>query len=101
MNQRAVLIVVTGRVQMVGYRQSSRQMARSLNLVGWVRNLRDGRVEVFAQGDNDSVDRLIDWTWVGPPSAHVTGVESENAAIDSTLTDFFIQPNPALGQENR
>ncbi len=78
---------------MVGYRQSCRTVARSLGLVGWIRNLRDGRVEFFAQGDSDAVDRLITWAWDGPTSALVTGVESETVSRDVTLTDFFIQPN--------
>ncbi len=94
MTSKAVRALVSGRVQQVGYRQTCRSRARSLDLVGWVRNLRDGRVEIFAQGNPESVDRLINWTWVGPSGARVTGVESDNVAIDANLTDFFIQPNP-------
>lgn len=78
---------------MVGYRQSCRRVARSLGLVGWVRNLRDGRVEFFAQGNADGVDQLVAWAWAGPSSAVVTGVESDAVSRDATLTDFFIQPN--------
>ena len=70
-------------------------MARSLDLVGWVRNLHDGRVEVLAQGSDSSVDRLVTWLWAGPSMAQVTGVESDTVALDSTLEDFFIHPNPA------
>ncbi|MGC2241052.1 MAG: acylphosphatase [Acidimicrobiia bacterium] len=92
---KAVRALISGRVQQVGYRQSCRQVARSMSLVGWARNLADGRVEVFAQGDPDSVDRLVDWLWGGPGMALVTGVESDPVAIDATLRDFFIQPNPA------
>ncbi len=94
MSEKAVHAYVTGRVQQVGYRQTCRSVARSLDLVGWVRNLEDGRVEIFAQGESVSVDRLIDWAWTGPSAANVTGVESDSVAIDGTLTDFFIQPNP-------
>ena len=94
MTEKAVRALVSGRVQQVGYRQTCRSRARSLDLVGWVRNLRDGRVEIFAQGDPHSVDELISWAWIGPSSAVVTGVESDNVAVDSNLTDFFIQPNP-------
>lgn len=94
MTEKAVHAFVSGRVQQVGYRQSCRSKARSLGLVGWVRNLRDGRVELFAQGEAEDVDRLITWAWAGPSAARVTGVESDNAASDRTLTDFFIQPNP-------
>jgi acylphosphatase len=91
---KAVHVLVSGRVQAVGYRQSCRQTARSLGLVGWVRNLADGRVEIFAQGPEESIDRLLDWVWSGPSAALVTGVESDVVAQDRTLTDFFIQPNP-------
>jgi acylphosphatase len=62
-------------------------------LVGWVRNLADGRVELFAQGDPSGVDRLIDWLWAGPSGATVTGVETDVVAMDTTITDFFIQPD--------
>lgn len=90
---KAVHALVSGRVQGVGYRQGCRHTARSLDLVGWVRNLADGRVELFAQGRDESVDRLLDWVWAGPAGARVTGVETDVVATDVTLTDFFIQPN--------
>lgn len=93
---KAVHAFVSGRVQAVGYRQTCRQAARSLGLCGWVRNLADGRVEVFAQGPDHGVDRLVDWLWAGPAAAAVVGVESETIAPDVTLTDFFIQPNQRL-----
>lgn len=94
MSQRTVRAVVTGRVQQVGYRQSCRQTARSLGLVGWVRNLGDGTVEVMAQGADEDVDSLVSWLWSGPSGAVVIGVESDNVAPDRTLKDFFIYPNP-------
>ena len=91
---KAAHAYVSGRVQQVGYRQSCRQMARSLGLVGWVRNVADGRVEVFAQGPAEEVDRLVGWLWAGPSSALVAGVESDVVAPDQTLRDFFIYHNP-------
>ncbi|MET0567131.1 MAG: acylphosphatase [Acidimicrobiia bacterium] len=91
---KAVHAHVSGRVQQVGYRQSCRQMARSLGLVGWVRNTADGMVEVFAQGPAEEVDRLVGWLWTGPSMALVAGVESDAVASDQTLRDFFIYPNP-------
>ena len=93
MADKAIHVLVSGRVHEVGYRQSCRHTARSLGLVGWVRNLSDGRVEFFAQGDPDSVDRLVTWAWAGPSASLVTGIESDIASLDRTLTDFFIQPN--------
>lgn len=96
---KAVHVLVSGYVQGVGYRQGCRQTARSLHLVGWVRNLVDGRVEIFAQGRDESIDRLLDWVWSGPSAARVTGVESDVVAEDRTLTDFFIQPGPSLRRD--
>ena len=93
---KAVHVLVSGRVQGVGYRQGCRQTARAQGLVGWVRNLSDGRVEVFAQGAAEGVDRLVEWLWIGPSGARVTGVESDVVARDPTLTDFFVQPAPSL-----
>lgn len=98
---KAVHAHVSGVVQGVGYRQGCRSRARSLNLVGWVRNLHDGRVELFAQGAAESVDSLLDWVWAGPPGARVVGVETDVVAEDRTLTDFFIQPGPARGTSTR
>ncbi len=95
MTQRTVRAVVSGRVQQVGFRQSCRQMARSLGLVGWVQNLRDGSVEVLAQGGTDAVDQLVSWLWTGPAGAFVTGVESESVSGDQTLRDFFIHADPS------
>lgn len=92
---KAVHVLVSGNVQGVGYRQACRQVARSLDLVGWVRNLSDGRVEVFAQGPEEGVNKLLDWVWTGPAVARVLGVESDVVAPDATITDFFIQPNRA------
>ena len=91
---KAIHGYVSGRVQGVTFRQSCRQTARSVGLVGWVRNLTDGRVEVWAQGDEDACDRLVDWLWAGPPAASVSGVEMDTVAPDRTLRDFFIHPDP-------
>lgn len=91
---KAVHVLVSGHVQGVGYRQGCRQTARSLGLVGWVRNIEDGRVELFAQGSDEGVDRLLDWAWAGPSAAWVSGVETDVVAPDVTLADFFIQSNP-------
>jgi acylphosphatase len=96
MADKAIHATVRGGVQGVGFRQSCRQVARSLDIVGWVRNLQDGSVEILAQGDADALDRLVIWLWSGPAGAMVTGVESDSVSPDSTLRDFFIHPNPAI-----
>ena len=66
---------VSGRVQGVFYRASTRQRAIDLGLNGHARNLVDGRVEVLVVGDRAAVMSLIDWLASGPPAAQVTKVE--------------------------
>ena len=66
---------VTGRVQGVFYRGSAQARARELGITGYARNLADGRVEVLACGDPNRVDAFIEWLWIGPAAASVTGVE--------------------------
>lgn len=73
---------VSGRVQGVFYRASTRQRATELGCSGYARNLPDGRVEVLAAGNPAAVQALIDWLWQGPPSAHVVGVEVSEVVLD-------------------
>jgi acylphosphatase len=70
-----VHMFISGRVQGVFYRSSSRRKALELGLTGWVRNLPDGRVEIVVEGEEDQVEKLIDWCRKGPPSADVKGLE--------------------------
>ena len=66
---------VSGRVQGVFYRASTRQKAVELGCAGYARNLPDGRVEVLAIAEAHAVGELIDWLWLGPPAARVSHVE--------------------------
>jgi len=70
-------VTVTGRVQGVFFRQSTRDKARSLGLAGWVRNTDEGSVELEARGPKDSLEELIAWCRTGPPAASVAAVEIE------------------------
>jgi len=78
---------VSGKVQGVWYRQSTVEMARSLDMTGWVRNLSDGRVELVACGDAAKVKRLKEWLWRGPTHAEVTGLICE--LIETEFMDKF------------
>lgn len=71
----AARILIKGRVQGVFYRQSAKELARSLGLAGWVRNLFDGDVEAYAQGDSGLVEELVEWCKRGPPGARVDSVD--------------------------
>lgn len=79
--------LVSGRVQGVGYRYFTAREARGLGLEGWVRNLRDGRVEVVARGETGAVAALLGRLWQGPPLARVTNVEI--GAWDGPVGDGF------------
>jgi acylphosphatase len=72
-----VNVLVKGRVQGVFYRQSTRETASALGLSGWVRNLRDGRVEIEASGPREQLVKLLAWCNEGPPHAMVGSVEVE------------------------
>ncbi len=72
---------VSGRVQGVWYRASTREQARALGLWGHALNLDDGRVEVLACGPPAAVRQLCDWLWKGPPGARVTGVDVEEVPV--------------------
>jgi acylphosphatase len=66
---------VSGRVQGVFFRDSCYRRAREAGVSGWVRNLPDGRVEACFEGEEQAVDRLIEWCKTGPRSADVDDVE--------------------------
>src|SRR5207244_1925247 len=66
---------VVGRVQGVFFRASTEDQAQALGLTGWVRNTSDGAVEVLAEGEEQSLQRLVAWLQRGPSGARVDGVE--------------------------
>ena len=68
---------ISGKVQGVWFRDSTRRKARELGLSGYVRNEPDGSVRVEAEGDPDSLEALIEWCRQGPPKAEVENVEKE------------------------
>ena len=67
---------ITGRVQGVFFRDSTRQVAQRLKVTGYARNVADGSVEVLACGSAEALQRLADWLQSGPPRARVDNVES-------------------------
>lgn len=69
-----VRVLVSGKVQGVWFRESTRQEAERLGVHGWVRNLPDGRVEGLFTGPSAAVDALVAWCHRGPPAAQVAGV---------------------------
>jgi acylphosphatase len=68
--------LVSGRVQGVGYRWYAAKAARSLGIVGYVRNLDDGRVEIVASGTPELLDQLARALGIGPAAARVIEVSA-------------------------
>jgi acylphosphatase len=84
-------VLVSGRVQGVGFRAATAWEARHLGVDGWVRNLPDGRVEVWGEGDSAAVDALVAWLRQGPPGAHVRGISVDDSAPPAGLQGFTIR----------
>ena len=67
--------LVSGKVQNVGFRWYAREKAVDLGLTGWVRNLPDGRVELWFQGEIGAVEAMEEWCRRGSPTASVMKAE--------------------------
>ncbi len=92
MTMQACRFIVTGRVQGVFFRASTRVEARRLGLRGYARNLPDGSVEVIAAGEAAAIASLAAWLRQGPPMATVATVDSSEVAQSDAdgLHDFSI-----------
>lgn len=90
MSQVCAHYLVSGRVQGVGYRYFVERVARAFHIRGWVRNLRDGRVELVACADEETLQALEARLWQGPPSADVSGV-ARTSVPDGGDVDFAIR----------
>jgi len=75
MEQVRARVVISGRVQGVGFRAHTRTRARSLGVEGWVRNLPDGRVEAVFEGTRAAVQQMVSWCYSGPNDAAVERVD--------------------------
>jgi acylphosphatase len=91
-NGRARLhLIISGRVQGVGFRFAAYDEAKQLALAGWVRNMSGGEVEIVAEGSRENLQMLAAWAHLGPPSAHVTAVREEWLDFTGEFTDFRIR----------
>jgi acylphosphatase len=80
---------VSGRVQGVWFRESTRRMAEALGVSGWVRNLPDGRVEAVFEGEQAQVERAVDFVRRGPPRARVLAVEVRDEPVAPDASTRF------------
>jgi len=82
---------VGGRVQGVGFRYFVQKNAHRLGAVGWVRNERDGSVELEAEGPREVLEALLDAVRLGPPGARVAGVASQWGPATGRYDDFEVR----------
>jgi len=85
-------LIVSGRVQGVGYRYFTQRTARHLGVTGWVRNRGDGRVEAEAQAEPTVLAEFIAELRAGPPLGHVTDLTTQPAASLTGERGFAIVP---------
>ena len=90
-SETRVRLVVTGRVQGVGFRYAACEAAFEAGVSGWVRNRPDGSVEIVAQGSPAAVARMTAWARRGPRYASVEGVHVEELASQPDPEGFDIR----------
>jgi len=91
MSQRRVRVWISGRVQGVFFRAHVQDEARQLGLSGWVRNLRDGRVEAVFEGPAEKVEKMLAWCRKGSPLSYVERVETQEEELQGTSNGFEIR----------
>jgi acylphosphatase len=90
MPKQRIRIFVTGKVQGVFFRQALKVMAKKNDVSGWVKNLKDGRVEALLEGDEEKVSRLVEWSHGGPANARVEDVEIRNETFTGEFSKFDV-----------
>ena len=88
---KRIHIFVTGRVQGVFFRQSTRVMAIKNNVNGWVSNLDDGRVEIIAEGEKQNIDNFVIWCKTGPANSRVDEFELLNENFTGKFENFEVR----------
>lgn len=90
MEEQCIRVRVSGRVQGVFFRASTREQALRKGISGYAKNLPDGRVEVLACGDGAALEWLLAWLRHGPSKARVDHVDVESVA-SKPLKDFSVE----------
>ena len=84
-------IIVSGLVQGVFFRVTTRQKAVSLGLRGWVKNLANGQVEAVFEGEKEKVQEMVEWTRKGFDSAQVDDIKVEWEEYTGKFSDFEVR----------
>lgn len=89
--KKAVHAVISGRVQGVNFRMETSLAADRYGVKGWVRNVPDGTVEAYFEGDAENVDSMLDWCRKGPPAASVSDVRVQQQEYAGKYQDFSVR----------
>jgi len=89
--KKRIHVFISGRVQGVFFRYTSKELAEQLGVTGWIRNLPDGRVEAVVEGDEDKVEEMLEFFHKGPPLARVDKVEVIEEEYKGEFKDFKIR----------
>lgn len=84
-------LLITGKVQGVYFRFNMQQIAKKNSVVGWVRNLPDGRVEALLNGNKIDVNNVVEWSKIGPENSRVDEVKIEYGEHSREYSDFVIE----------
>ncbi len=90
MSSKRIRIIVTGKVQGVFFRQALKVMAKKNDVFGWVKNLKDGRVEAVLEGAEEKVSRLVEWSHGGPANARFEDLEIYNEKFSGEFSKFDV-----------
>ena len=88
---KTVHVYIKGKVQGVWFRAHTKQQAEMFSLRGWVRNTNDGRVEGLFEGEDENVDKMIEWCHQGSPLSSVREVKVEKMNNPVNCSDFKIK----------
>ena len=91
MNSKRVHLLIKGRVQGVYFRQTMMETAEKNNVLGWVQNLPDNKVEAILEGDDSNVDAVIEWAHFGPAGAVVDEIKIAEEKYIGEFSDFEIR----------
>ncbi|MBM3905053.1 MAG: acylphosphatase [Thaumarchaeota archaeon] len=90
MAKQRVHLFIKGKVQGVFFRQAMKVTAKKNHATGWVRNLKDGRVEAVIEGEDLDVSNVVEWCHAGPANARVEDVEIRNEKFKGEFDKFEV-----------
>ena len=90
MGNQCVRNFVKGKVQGVFFRQALKVMAKKKNVSGWVKNLKDGRVEALFEGEDLDVSSIVEWCHAGSANARVEDIKIKNEKFTGEFSKFEV-----------